>query len=449
MLKISCLYPCLKGTCFLPSGKKRSLRAKREEDGLRAWVCEIMSENIFYDCIVVGGGPGGSTAAAMLSKKGRRVLLLDKEKFPRDKTCGDAISGKSLAVLEELGLVSSVERSDHGEISGVLFSSPNGAVASIPFGKREQDIGKGYTCRRQVYDNLLFQNAKRGCDAMEGMAATALVKENGKVAGVKARGADGKEYEFRGRMVIGADGVNSVVAREIRGVEVDPAHTCIAYRAYYSGISGMTGCLEIHFVKSIMPGYFWIFPLEGGIANVGVGMVMEDMKRHGTDLGKAMEGIVKNNPLFKERFANARMVSPLKAWQLPFGSKKRKVHAENVLLVGDAAGLVDPFSGEGIGNAMLSGKIAADVAYEALVAGDTSEQFLSRYDERLWKAVWNELSTSYRMQQLGKVELLLNFVVGKAAKSPKAREAIAGTLANKEAKGEYASPLFYLKLLFE
>jgi len=408
-----------------------------------------MSENIFYDCIVVGGGPGGSTAAALLSKKGRRVLLIDKGKFPRDKTCGDAISGKSLGVLEELGLVREIEKADHGEIDGVLFSSPNGTVASIPFGKGGGHISKGYTCRRQVYDGLLFQNAKKGCDVMEGMAATALVKENGAAAGVLAVGADGREYEFRGKMVIGADGVNSVVAREIRGSETDPKHTCIAYRAYYSGITGMAGKLEIHFVKSIMPGYFWIFPMENGIANVGVGMVMEDMKRHGTDLGKAMGAMLKENPLFRERFANAKMVSLLKAWQLPFGSKKRKVHAENALLVGDAAGLVDPFSGEGIGNAMLSGKLASEVAHEALAAGDTSERFLSRYEGRLWGAVWNELMTSYKMQQLGKHEFLLNFVVGKAAKSPKAREAIAGTLSNKEAKNEYASPLFYLKLLFE
>jgi len=408
-----------------------------------------MSENIFYDCIVVGGGPGGSTAASFLSRKGKRVLLIEKERFPRDKTCGDAISGKSLAVLSELGLVGAIEKADHGEINGVLFSSPNGSVVSVPFGKNDSHIGKGYTCRRQVYDNLLFQNAKKGCDVLENMVATALVKENGHVAGVKAKGADGKEYEFRGRMVIGADSVNSVVAREMRGAEVDPKHTCIAYRAYYSGISGMEGKLEIHFVKSIMPGYFWIFPMENGIANVGVGMVMEDMKRHGTDLGKAMDDILKNNPLFKERFAKAKMVSPLKAWQLPFGSKKRKVHFENVLLVGDAAGLVDPFSGEGIGNAMLSGKLAAEVAYEALVAGDTSELFLQRYEERLWNAVWNELCMSYRMQKMGKVDFLLNFVVGKAAKSPKAREAISGTLSNKEAKDEVSSPLFYLKLLLD
>jgi flavin-dependent dehydrogenase len=211
----------------------------------------------------------------------------------------------------------------------------------------------------------------------------------------------------------------------------------------------MSDCIEVHFVKSIMPGYFWIFPLENGLANVGVGMVMEDMKKHGTDLGKAMGSIIAANPLFKGRFASARMISPLKAWQLPFGSKKRKVHGDGVLLVGDAAGLVDPFSGEGVGNAMLSGRLAAEVADEALAANDTGEAFLARYEERLWKAVWNELATSYQMQRIGKFEPLLNLVVGKAAKSEKAREAISGTLSSKEARQDYASPLFYLKLLFE
>jgi len=426
-----------------------------------------MLEMILYDVIVVGAGPGGSTAAAFLGKRGKRVLLIDKEKFPRDKTCGDAISGKSLSILEELGLVGEIEKADHGEMHGVLFSSPNGAEASIPFGKTGKQmensggklpdaepagsakIGKGYVCRRQVYDNLLFQNAKKHCDTLEMVTATGLLKENGKVAGVKAKGADGRGYEFRGKLVIGADSVNSVVAREIRGAEVDPKHTCIAYRAYYSGITGMQRCIEVHFVKSIMPGYFWIFPLENGLANVGVGMMMDDVKGKKIDLAKAMADIIANNPLFKERFAAAKMVSPLKAWSLPFGSKKRKVCAEGVLLVGDAAGLVDPFSGEGVGNAMLSGKIASEVAYEALAVGDTSELYLKRYEERLWSAVWSELSTSYKMQRVGKIEPLLNFVVGKAARSPKAREAISGTLSNKEAKKGYSSPFFYLKLLFE
>ena len=382
-----------------------------------------------------------------LAAKGRKVLILDKEKWPRDKTCGDAISGKSVGVLRELGMTDAVEKADHGEVTGLSFSSPNGTLVSIPFKGSDGQIAKGYVCRRMVYDNMLWQNAKKGCDACEGMQVTAAVREDGKIVGVKARSREGEDFEFRGKIIIGADGVSSVVAREIRGSEVDPDHTCVAYRGYYSGITGMDGTLEIHFIRSMMPGYFWIFPLENGLANVGVGMVMSDMRKGGVNLQKAMLDAISQNPLFKDRFAEAKLVSPIGAWSLPFGSKKRVVSADNVLLVGDAAGLVDPFSGEGIGNAMLSGKLAAQAADEAIASGDTSAAALSKYGERLWAQIWNELNMSYTMQKLGRMEWLLNFVVGKAAKSEKAREAIAGTFSNENAKQGYASPLFYLKLL--
>ncbi|MFA4983050.1 MAG: geranylgeranyl reductase family protein [Candidatus Micrarchaeia archaeon] len=407
-----------------------------------------MSENIFYDCIVVGGGPGGSTAAAFLAKKGKKVLILEKERWPRDKTCGDGISGKSIAILRELGLLETLDRADHGSTTGLTFSSPNGKALAIKFGGGENAIKKGYVCRRFVYDRLLWQNAQKcGADAIEGAAVGGVVREGGKICGVSARMADGSEAEYRGKMVIGADGVASAIAREVRGAEVDPQHTCLACRAYYSGVRGMDGTIEIHFVKSIMPGYFWIFPLENGLANVGVGMMMSDVKAHGISLQHEMEEIIGKHPFFAERFAGAKALSPVKAWSLPFGSKKRKVHTDNVLLVGDAAGLVDPFSGEGIGNAMLSGKLAAEAACEALDANDTGEGFLSRYPERLWAAIWNELTTSYTMQKLGRREWLLNFVINKANSSERARDAITGTITSEKAKAEYRSPLFYLKLL--
>lgn len=406
-----------------------------------------VSEEILYDAIVVGGGPGGTAAASFLGLKGKKVLLLEKETWPRDKTCGDALSGKSVEILIELGLAEQLEKSDHAVVNGLTFSSPNGTLVRIPFNATEKDISKGYVSRRMVSDYIMWQSAAKHCDAQDGMSVTAVVRDNGRIVGVKAKGKDGAEHEFRGKIIIGADGVSSIVAREIRGADVDPDHTCIAYRAYYSGITGMDQSLEIHFVKSCMPGYFWIFPLENGLANVGVGMLMTDMKKGNVNLQKAMLDAIAENPLFKDRFANAKLVSPIKAWSLPFGSKRRKVHDDNVMLVGDAAGLVDPFSGEGQGNALLSGKLAALAAVEALDSNDTSAAFLARYDERLWKAVWNEMQTSYSMQKLGRHEFLLNFVIGKAAKSPKAREAIAGTFTSKEARDEYSSPLFYLKLL--
>jgi len=409
-----------------------------------------VSENILYDAIVVGGGPGGCTTAVHLAKKGRKVLLLDKENWPRDKTCGDAVSGKTLRHLREMGLETEVEKAEHGEITQLTFSSPNGNTVTIPLKNPESKSNKSYVCRRMVLDNIQWQNAKRHADSHEGMAVVGVVRENGKICGVKAKAKDGQEFEFRGRMVIGADGAASVIAREVRGPEIDPKHTCIAHRAYYSGITGMKDAIEIHFAATIMPGYFWIFPLENGLANVGVGMMMENVRKGNVDLQKAMLDLIATNPLFTERFKNAKIVSPngkISAWTLPMGSKRRQVHTDNVLLVGDAAGLVDPFSGEGMGNAMLSGTLAAQVADEALAAKDTSAQFLSRYEKQLWDEVGDELSLSYTMQKLGNMHWLLDMVVGKAAKSEKAREAIAGTFINEKAKKGYASPVFYLKIL--
>lgn len=400
-----------------------------------------------YDVIVVGGGPGGASAASFLGAKGRKVLILEKEKFPRDKTCGDAISGKSIGIISELGMGERLMKADHSEIIGLTFSSPNGKSISIPFNKDGNGVGKSFVCRRMVFDKLLWDCAKNSATAIDGVCVIGVLKEGGKIAGVRAKMPDGSEKEFKSKLVIGADGASSLVAREVRGAEIDPKHTCVAYRAYYSGVKGMNNTLEIHFVKSIMPGYFWIFPSDNGLANVGVGMVMGSMKKANINLQKAMLDIIEQNEMFRGRFAGAKQVSQVKAWSLPLGSKRRKAHSDSVLLVGDAAGLVDPFSGEGIGNALLSGKLAASVADEALSAGDTSESFLARYDDLLWKEISNELSMSYSMQKLGSVELLLNFVVSKAASSGKARDAISGTFTNKEAKKEYASPLFYLKLL--
>ncbi|MCX6769876.1 MAG: FAD-dependent monooxygenase, partial [Candidatus Micrarchaeota archaeon] len=212
-----------------------------------------MVDDIVYDAIIVGGGPGGSTCAAFLVRKGRKVLLLEKEKYPRDKTCGDAISGKSMGVLAELGLVQNVAKADHSVVNGVIFSSPNGKSVKIMLNERKGGMEGSYVCRRMVYDNILFQNAANAVTAVDGATVTSLLRsgEDGKgaVCGVKAN-VGGKEMMYKSKIVIGADGNGSVAARAVAGHEVDPDHTCIAYRGYYSGIVGMENCLEIHFVKS-------------------------------------------------------------------------------------------------------------------------------------------------------------------------------------------------------
>jgi flavin-dependent dehydrogenase len=197
-----------------------------------------------------------------------------------------------------------------------------------------------------------------------------------------------------------------------------------------------------------MPGYFWIFPVNENEANVGVGMVMQEMKNRSINLQEAMFKAIQEDRLFCDRFKDAELLGEVRGWNLPLGSTRRQIHGNGFMLVGDAAGLIDPFSGEGIGNAMVSGKFAAETLAQAFKANDFSKQFLQRYPDRLWAEIWPELKTSYDMQRLGKFKFLLNFFMSKAAKSPRVRDMISGSITNEEAKKEFTSLLFYLKLLF-
>ena len=416
-----------------------------------------------FDVIVVGGGPGGSTCATFLARDGHRVLLLDKASFPRDKVCGDAISGKSAGVLREMGIVDQVEAAPHAIAEGVVFSGPKGHVVQIPFpkdidptgiknSKKYNYITAGYVARREVYDNILFQHAKaqKTVTALEKADVKDVLLEGRKAVGVRL--GDGRE--FRAPLVIGADGALSVVAQKVGAFERDHDHWIGAYRCYYTGVTGMTNDIEIHFVDGLIPGYFWIFPVDNGLANVGSGMIETDLQKVAKDGKKKQliaetERIMAEHPMFKERFANAKEVSGSKrGWILPLGSKHRPIAGDGWMLVGDAAALIDPFSGEGIGNAMVSGRLAAATATKALAARDVSKAALAPYEAAVRAELDRELQMSYKLQKLGRHTWLLNFVLRRAAKSQRVRDTISAMLADREKKENFGSVLFYFRLLF-
>ncbi|HLC36290.1 MAG TPA: NAD(P)/FAD-dependent oxidoreductase, partial [archaeon] len=285
-------------------------------------------------------------------------------------------------------------------------------------------------------------------NTIEEFSVNDLIQENNFVVGVKGKHKDGREQEFRGKVVVGADGAASVVARKLGVEQKDPDHIIMAVRAYYRGITGMTPNIELHFLESIIPGYFWIFPLEDGTANVGIGMVKSDMQKTKMNLTEAMFKAIEEDPLFKNRFKNAEIEGPVRGWTLPSGSRRTKNHGNGWLLIGDAASLIDPFSGEGIGNAMTSGKYASEVISEALRANDFSEKFFYKYEKMIQENLDPELKNSYSLQKWGKHKWLLNFLIGKASKNKQVQELLSGMLVNEEAKKKLYSPLFYLKLLF-
>jgi len=407
------------------------------------------ASNDTYDVIIVGAGPSGSTAALYARRAGLKTLLLDKAAFPRDKVCGDALSGKSVDVLRELDLLEQVGELPGAFIRRVVFGSPENEQVNIDF---HQDIGEevptGFVIRRTIFDNFMYQKGREAADTvLEQFTVTGLVTENGQVTGVQGTEEDGTERTFRGHLILGADGYKSVVARKTGLYQHDPEHWVVALRCYYQNVKGLTDQIELHYIDEVLPGYFWLFPLENGYANIGIGMLHKYIKDRKVDLRAALTHAIES-PAFRDRFSEATPMEEPVGWNLPVGSKHRKNYGSGFLLLGDAAGLIDPFTGEGIGNALYSARYAIRAAREARDAGDFSEAFLARYDQWLWNEIGDELQVSHRLQKLGKIRPLLNFVIHKAAKSDEASRMIGGMITNEVPRKKLANPLFYLKLLF-
>jgi geranylgeranyl reductase family protein len=374
-----------------------------------------------YDVIVIGGGPSGSTAAMYLGKAGKNVLLVDKVDFPRDKVCGDAQGRKAAGIMKELGIYEEYTQLPGQKIYGIRLSSPNGTQVDVDVESRDKPA-PGYVHKRRIFDNFLFQNAKKFA-TVKITTVTDLIIENNYVKGVVCADNDGRKEEYRAKIVLAADGANSTVAAKF-GLNTNPLdHFIVATRQYYKGVKGMSDRIEIHMIKSLIPGYFWIFPLPNGEANVGLGMIVKDMRSKNVNLKEAMLKEIKENPLFAKRFEDAEPVEDVRGWNLPVASYHRKCYGPGFLMLGDAASLIDPLSGEGVGNAMISSKIGAQVALEAMQKNDYSEKFLKKYDEQLWAVIDKEIKANYKLQKLGKrFPFMIDKLMVKASKDENFRK---------------------------
>jgi len=402
-----------------------------------------------FDVIIVGAGPAGTAAALYAHRLGLNCILLDKAVFPRDKICGDALSGKSVRIMRELGILDELNNLDGSEINRITFGSPKNIQFDVNLkGTQNNDqITKGFVIPREIFDNYLFEKANAVADTRQGFSVKDLIFENNYVVGVKGKTRSGTEEEFRAPVVMGCDGSNSIVARKLGLYEMEMDHTSVAVRCYYEGVKGLTDQIELHYVKEVNPGYFWLFPAGDGRANIGIGLSKSDMKKENRTLRQIMDEVTQTE-YFKERFADAKQLERPVGWNLPLGSIHRKNHGNGFMLLGDAAGLVDPFTGEGIGNAMVSGQYAMEVAAKSKLSGDFSEKAFAEYDELLWREIGKELRTSTKLQSLARSKFLLNFVINRASRNEEVQNIISGMLANEIPKDELSSPLFYFKILF-
>jgi len=402
-----------------------------------------------YDIIIVGGGPAGTSSALFASKMGLKSILLEKEFFPRDKICGDALSGKSVRMMRELNLLHEVERLKGAQINRITFGSPSNKQFDISLNsnKNKKTKKKGFVIPRKIFDNFLFKKANTVTETRQGVRVVDVIQKNNYVSGVIIKNEAGKEESIYAPIVLGCDGPFSIIARKLGLYKMDMNHTSVAIRCYYSGVKGLTDQIELHFLKEVKPGYLWLFPAGDGMANIGIGLSKSDAKKESRTLSQILDEVTKSK-YFKNRFSDAKQLEKPIGWNLPLGTIHRKNHGNGFMLLGDAAGLVDPFTGEGIGNAMVSAKYAVEVAKESITKRDFSKDFFSKYDKLLWSELGKELRTSSKLQKLARSTFLLNFVINRASRNDEIKNIISSMLANEIPKDELSSPSFYFKIFF-
>ncbi len=385
-----------------------------------------MKNNIDASVIIVGAGPAGATAAYFLAQAGVDVLIVDRAKFPRDKSCGDSICPGAVRVLAQMGLLAWVEQQGYAQNRGYLLSSPNGQTADIPF---PQDLAShpNYLIPRLEFDHALVQQAiKAGAKLREETHITDMHILDDDYTQLVGKYHD-QDITLNAHLVIAADGSISSFTRKL-GLVPGPADG-VALRCYYKGVEGEAGTFELHWEKSVLPAYGFIFHLNDGVANVGTGMFQSDLRRLKANLNERLDTFIRQNVHAQVALKHAKRSSPVIGHPFRDDAEHVTPYADHVLLVGDAAGTGHPMTGEGIGPAMVSAKLAAGHAVQALEQGDFSEASLAGYGEDFHA----EFDALHRTAKLARRALgypwLVDRTIGRCSHDAHFASQLAGILA--------------------
>jgi geranylgeranyl reductase family protein len=315
-----------------------------------------------FDAVIVGAGPGGSATAHFLARRGMEVLLVDKFAFPRDKTCGDGLTPRALRVLDRMGLLAEVARVGQ-PILGYDVFAPNGKLTGSDLTGSQAAL----VVPRYELDELIRQRAVLSGARFEDHVTVTRVEPS--PTGVCVLAENGQR--FAARVAVLATGASTKVLLESAILRRQP-RAMLAARAYYRD-GAHADRFELRFDHVPLPGYGWVFPLADGRLNVGVGFLPRPW--HRTTARRAFDTFVEH------RLGAAERDGPVRGYPIRVDFLTTPTFAERTLLVGEAAGLVNPLTGEGIDYALESGEIAAEHITAIVSTGDYNR--VADYDRQL------------------------------------------------------------------
>lgn len=400
------------------------------------------------DVLVVGAGPAGAATALMLARAGHGVVLLDRQEFPRPKPCGDCLSPEAGRVLDRLGLLEAVERHAPARLEGWRVVAPGGGAMVGRFASAadgDPRVSTALAIARERLDATLVDAARRaGVEVRTGVQATDLLRDRaGRVVGAVVRGPDAGAHELRTRLVVGADGLRSVVARRLGRVRRAPRLRKLSLTAHLRAPAGA----GLGVMRQGVGACLGIAPLERREHPVHNVTLVVDADRFGRDVARDRTGFFRG---MLARFdAPAEWLdAPLELLASgPFDWPVRGVAADGAVLIGDAAGYYDPFTGQGIYQALASAEALAPVADAALRAGDTAARSFAPYA----RARHGIVAPARRVQRIVEAVLsrpaLADAAVARLGAAPAAADALVAVTGDLRPARSLLSPRVLLTLL--
>lgn len=343
-----------------------------------------IAEVVQCEVLVMGGGPAGCAAATALAMQGRRVIVLEREKFPRYHI-GESLIPFTYPALERIGMIPKLKASAFTRKFSVQFVSPSGR-ASQPFyfyDRYDRDtVAQTWQVLRSEFDEMLMTNAREhGADVREQVEVLELLREGNRIVGAVARDAAGRVVEFRAPMTIDATGREALAATRHAWRRGDPKLNKVAVWTYYDGAIRDPGLDEGATTIGFIPGkgWFWYIPQHGNRVSVGVVADGKYLTRDGVkDPGTIFRREIQENRWIADHLAPGRCTEEF--WlTAEYTFRSEYCAMDGLVLVGDAYGFLDPVFSSGLMLALKSGVLAADAIHEALAAGDTSANRFQGY----------------------------------------------------------------------
>lgn len=401
------------------------------------------------EVVVVGGGPAGSSAAYFMARAGLEVLVLDRARFPRDKPCSEYMSPQAARILEEMGALSAIESSGAAQLIGMRVHAPNGATIHGEFVANHGYRGfrdRGLAVRRTILDSILLQRARdAGAHVEEEVRVTDVVRDaSGRVTGVRATTTGGESDSITAAIVVGADGLRSVVGRRLNLIRASRWPRRIALVTHYRNVPGSRQFGEMYVDRG---GYLGIADVGNGLTNVAVVVPVSRAAEVAADRTEFLERWIAERPRIAELLGVAERVEPVRATG-PFASAARRAWTPGAALVGDAAEFFDPFTGEGIYSALRGGEMLAGFAADAVAGASQADRSLRAYEA----ARHAEFSGKWKVERLVGAAIAFPALINRAATVLSRRRDMAdllvGVVGDFVPAREVLRPRYLLNLLY-